>query len=46
LNDKAPKPQIDRFKEAARQLEAAENETEFNEKLNALVKSKEKCKPE
>ncbi len=40
------KSQIDRFKEAARQLEADESEAEFDEKLKALAKPKEKSKPE
>ncbi len=32
--------QIDRFKEAARQLEADENEAAFDEKLKAIAKQK------
>jgi hypothetical protein len=33
-------PQIDRFKEAARQLEADESDVAFDEKLKAIAKSK------
>ena len=33
-------PQIDRFKEAARQLEADESEAAFDEKLKAIAKQK------
>jgi hypothetical protein len=40
LNKEEPKPQIDRFKEAARQLEADESEAAFDEKLKALAKQK------
>ncbi len=36
------KPQIDRFKEVARQLEADESEAAFDEKLKALAKQKPK----
>jgi hypothetical protein len=35
-----PKKQIDRFKEAARELEADDDEAKFNEKLGKLVKPK------
>ena len=34
------KSQLDRFKEAARQLEADDDEARFNEKLGKLVKPK------
>lgn len=34
------KEQLDRFKEAARQLEADDDETRFNEKLRKLAKPK------
>jgi chaperonin cofactor prefoldin len=34
------KTQLDRFKEAARELEADDDETKFNKKLGKLVKQK------
>lgn len=34
------KSQLDRFKEAARQLETDDDEAKFNEKLGKLVKQK------
>lgn len=34
------KSQLDKFKEAARQLEADDDEARFNEKLGKLVKQK------
>lgn len=34
------KPQLDRFKEAARQLETDDDEERFNEKLRKLAKQK------
>ncbi|WP_224825544.1 hypothetical protein [Cognatishimia sp. MH4019] len=34
------KTQLDRFKEAARELEADDDEAKFNEKLDKLVKQK------
>ncbi len=34
------KTQLDRFKEAARELEADDDEAKFNEKLGKLVKQK------
>ena len=34
------KDQLDRFKEAARQLETDDDEAKFNEKLGKLVKKK------
>ncbi|EEX16559.1 hypothetical protein CSE45_3931 [Citreicella sp. SE45] len=34
------KSQLDRFKEAARQLETDDDEARFNEKLGKLVKQK------
>tara|TARA_R110002096_G_C14412594_1_gene708394 strand:+ start:482 stop:631 length:150 start_codon:yes stop_codon:yes gene_type:complete len=37
-NDK--KSQLDRFKEAARELETDDDEVKFNEKLSKLVKPK------
>jgi hypothetical protein len=40
--DKPIIPQIDRFKEAARQLEADESEAAFDEKLRAIIKQKPK----
>ena len=36
------KSQLDRFKEAARELEADDDEARFNEKLGKLVKQKPK----
>ncbi len=39
-NTKKDTSQIDRFKEAARQLEADENETAFDEKLKGIVSEK------
>lgn len=39
------KSQIDRFKEAARQLEADEREAAFDEKLKRLAKHPEKPQP-
>jgi hypothetical protein len=41
-NTDVPQPQIDRFKEAARQLEADESEAAFDEKLKAITKQKPK----
>jgi hypothetical protein len=37
--------QIDRFKEAARQLEADESEVAFDEKLKVIAKQKPASKP-
>lgn len=34
------KTQLDRFKEAARELEADDDEAKFNEKLSKLVRTK------
>jgi hypothetical protein len=36
----ADKDQLDRFKEAARQLETDDDEAKFNEKLGKLIKQK------
>lgn len=38
MSDK--KPQLDRFKEAARELEADDDEERFNERLKNLAKQK------
>lgn len=38
------KSQLDRFKEAARELEADDDEAKFNEKLGKLVKQKPDAK--
>ena len=38
--EKTDKSQLDRFKEAARQLGADDNEDRFNEKLRKLAKQK------
>ncbi len=38
------KSQLDRFKEAARELEADDDEAKFNEKLGNLVKQKPDAK--
>ena len=38
------KSQLDRFKEAARELEADDDEAKFNEKLGKLVKPKPEAK--
>ena len=38
--DDSKKQQIDRFKEAARELETDDDEAKFNEKLGKLVKQK------
>jgi len=40
------KPQSERFKEAARELEADDDEAAFNEKLRKLVKPKPKLDDE
>jgi hypothetical protein len=37
---KPEQSQLDRFKEAARELEADDDEAKFNEKLGKLVKQK------
>ncbi len=37
MNKEEPKPQIDRFKEAARQLDADESKAALDEKLRALA---------
>lgn len=42
----ADKKQIDRFKEAARELETDDDEVRFNEKLKKLAKRKPEEKPE
>ena len=39
-----PKTQLDRFKEAAREIEADDDEAKFNEKLGKLVKQKPDAK--
>lgn len=39
------KSQLDRFKEAARELEADDDEAKFNEKLGKLVKQEPEEKP-
>ena len=38
MGKKLPKTQLDRFKEAARELEADDDEERFNEKLKQLAK--------
>ncbi len=43
---KVSKSQLDRFKEAARELGADDDEAKFNEKLGKLVKSKPEQKGE
>lgn len=40
------KSQLDRFKEAARELETDDDEAKFNEKLGKLVKPKTDDKPD
>lgn len=35
-----PKPQLDKFKEAARELESDEDEARFKDRLGKLVKHK------
>ena len=40
------KSQLDRFKEAARELEADDDEAKFNAKLGKLVKQKLQEKPD
>jgi hypothetical protein len=42
---KDEKPQIDRFKEAARQLEVDESEAAFDEKLKVIAEQKHGGKP-
>lgn len=44
MNSKSTE-QLDRFKEAARELEADDDEAKFNEKLGKLVKPKKSDKP-
>lgn len=48
MSDEKNKSQADRFKEAARELGADDDEARFNEKLRKLVKQKpdEKKPPE
>ncbi|WP_299563256.1 hypothetical protein [uncultured Sulfitobacter sp.] len=41
----AKKSQLERFKEAARELETDDDEAKFNEKLGKLVKQKTKPDP-
>lgn len=41
----APKPQIDKFRELARELECDEDEAAFDERVKKLVKAKPKPKP-
>jgi hypothetical protein len=40
MGDKSNKSQLDRFKEAARELETDDDEKRFNEKLRKLAKQK------
>lgn len=40
MTDPTEKSQLDRFKEAARELEADDDEAKFNEKLGKLVKQR------
>ena len=42
----APKPQLDKFKEAARDLETDDDEARFDERLRKIVKHKPVEKPE
>ncbi len=48
MQDDNDKTQLDRFKEAAREIETDDDEERFNEKLRKLVKDKpadKKAKP-
>ncbi|WP_324741103.1 hypothetical protein U8326_03485 [Tsuneonella sp. CC-YZS046] len=44
MNDR--KPQLDKFKEAARDLECDDDEKHFDERMKKLVKQKPVKKPE
>lgn len=39
MSHKDPKPQVDKFKELARELETDESEEAFDEKLRRIVKA-------
>jgi hypothetical protein len=41
-----PKPQLDKFKEAARALECDDDEARFNERVKKLVRQKPAPEPE
>jgi hypothetical protein len=45
MSEKEPKKQIDRFKEAARQLGCDEDEARFDEKLKEIAKHNPKDEP-
>jgi hypothetical protein len=40
MTDKADKPQLDKFKEAARELECDEDEAHWDERLKKVAKAK------
>jgi hypothetical protein len=44
--DRIPKTQLDKFKEAARELETDDDEARFDERLRKIVKHKPVEKPE
>jgi hypothetical protein len=44
--DSEPKTQLDKFKEAARELETDDDEKRFDERVKKLVKHKPERKPE
>lgn len=46
MSDPAPQSQLDKFKEAARDLETDDDEARFDERLRKIVKHKPVEKPE
>ena len=46
MPDTAKKTQLDKFKEAARELECDDDEQRFKDNLGKLVKAKEKGEPQ
>lgn len=45
MPDAPPKPQIDKFRDLARQLETDDDEARFDERLKKLAKADSKPKP-
>lgn len=45
-SSKQPKPQVDKFKELARELEADEDEARWDERLKKVAKAKPPPKPD
>jgi hypothetical protein len=45
MADNTPKPQVDKFRDAARELETDDDEVAFDERLKKLAKATAKPKP-